>query len=80
MNATDLIYPATVPTGAGNITISPFANDSTVVIKVNNVQVASGGTSGSITLASSGVTAVSITVTSPDGSTTRSYTLNVSKG
>lgn len=80
MNSTDLIYTATVPTGAGTITISPFANDPSVVIKVNNVIVASGGTSGSITLASSGATSVPITVTSPDGSTTRSYTLNVSKG
>jgi hypothetical protein len=80
MNSNDLTYSATVPAGATAITVAPYAADATVVIRVNNVVVASGTASGSITLGTATPAAVvSITVTSANGLSVRNYTLNVSK-
>lgn len=79
MNATDTTYNAPVPSGAGSATVTPFAFDGTVVIKVNNVVVGSGNPSGAITLTPTGATVVTILVTSADGTSSRSYTLNITK-
>ena len=73
-------YPITVLTGSTTVTVSPTARDTSVTIKVNNVVVASGGLSTSIPLNSSGTTAITIVTSSPDGTTSRTYTFTISKG
>jgi hypothetical protein len=73
-------YSVTVLTGSTAVTVSPTARDASVTIKVNNVQIPSGGTSGSIPLNSSGTTAVTIVTSSPGGSTSKTYTFTISKG
>jgi hypothetical protein len=80
MNQTDLIYSTTVPTGAQTITVTPYAQSSGLVIKVNNVVVPSGTASGTITLNTSGTTTVPVVVSTQDGSSSRSYTINVTIG
>jgi hypothetical protein len=80
MNQTDLVYSTTVPTGAQTITVTPYAQSSGVVIKVNNVVVPSGTPSGTITLNTSGTTTVPVVVSTQDGSSSRSYTINVTIG
>lgn len=73
-------YPITVLTGSTAVTVSPTARDASVTIKVNNAPVPSGGTSVSIPLNSSGTTTVTIVTSSPDGSSSRTYTFTISKG
>jgi hypothetical protein len=80
MNDTQTDYPVTVLTGSTAVSVSPFAKDLAAVIKVNNIIIPSGQTSGSVLLNASGSTAVPIVVSSPDGSSSLTYTLNVSKG
>jgi len=73
-------YPITVLTGSTAVTVSPTARDASVTIKVNNAVVASGGLSTSIPLNSTGTTVITIVTSSPDGSTSRTYTFTISKG
>lgn len=80
MDNTKIDYPVTVLTGSTAVIITPFAIDPTAVIKVNNVVVVSGNSSGSIPLNAAGTTVVPILVSTPDGSSSRAYTLTISKG
>jgi hypothetical protein len=73
-------YPITVLTGSTAVTVSPTARDASVTIKVNNVVVASGGLSTSIPLNPTGNTAITIVTSSPDGTTSRTYSFTISKG
>lgn len=76
MNPNDLIYTAIVPSASISVKITPYAVDSSAIIKVNGAVVASGTQSGSITLAT-GTTVIPIVVSNSDGSQHRDYTLNV---
>lgn len=68
---------AVVNTRATQVTVTPTAEDPAVTIKVNNVVVPSGGTSGQFSL---GATPTVITIDVSGYSMQRSYQLTVSKG
>ena len=77
-NATDLSYTVGIASGATSMTVAPYAASSNTVVKVNGNVVVSGTPSGPITpLTSSNV--VTITVSTPDNSQTRTYTITVTK-
>jgi hypothetical protein len=78
MNATDVTYSAAVAGNTSNFTVTPYAVSTSVTIKVNNNTVVSGSASPSISLATSPA-AVQIVVTSTIDSSSRTYTVNVSK-
>ena len=80
MNQTDLVYNTTVPTGSQTITVTPSAQNSAAIIKVNNNIVVSGSPSSSITLNTAGTTTVAIVLSSQDGSSSSNYTLNITIG
>lgn len=76
-DATNLNYSVNLPNSPSTMTIAPFAASTNVVVKVNGVVVASGTPSASINVTSGMV--VTITVSSPDNTQTRSYNLTVTK-
>jgi len=76
-DATNLNYSVNLPNSPSTMTIAPFAASTNVVVKVNGVVVASGTPSASISVTSGMV--VTITVSSPDNTQTRSYNLTVTK-
>jgi protocatechuate 3,4-dioxygenase beta subunit/uncharacterized membrane protein len=73
-----LTYGVSMPNGVASLVLVPTAADAGAVIRINGSVVASGASSAAIPLAV-GSTAVAIVVTAADGSTTRSYTLQVSR-
>lgn len=77
MDSTNLNYSAALPNNPSNMTIAPYAASPAVVVKVNGTVVPSGTPSASMTVTSGMV--VSITVSTPDNSQTRSYTVTVTK-
>ncbi len=72
-----LNYVVNDPNGLTAVSVTPTVTDPTATIKVNGSTVASGAASGSITLTSGGVVAVTIVVTAQDGVTTKTYIVNV---
>lgn len=76
-DATNLNYSVNLPNNPSTMTIAPFAASSNVVVKVNGVVVTSGTPSASITVTSGMI--VTITVSTPDNTLTRSYNLTVTK-
>jgi hypothetical protein len=76
-DATNLNYSVNLPNSPSTMTIAPFAASTNVVVKVNGVVVPSGTPSSSIAVTSGMV--VTITVSSPDNTQTRSYNLTVTK-
>ena len=77
MDSTNLDYSVNLPNSPGSMTIAPFAASANTVVKVNGTVVPSGTPSVSIAITSGMV--VPITVSSPDNTQTRSYTLTVTK-
>ncbi|WP_146854126.1 choice-of-anchor D domain-containing protein, partial [Brevifollis gellanilyticus] len=71
-------YTAGVPNSTSVLTVTPTAADATAAITVNGVSVASGGTSGSIPLAV-GLNTITTVCTAPDSSSTRTYTVDVTR-
>jgi len=71
-------YTASVPNATTSVTVAPTVTDATATIKVNGTPVASGTASGSIALAV-GTNAISTIVTAQDGSTTKTYTVTVTR-
>jgi hypothetical protein len=67
-------YNLTVANAATSITVTPTVADSLATVKVNNVSLASGGTSNAITLVEGINPAINILVTAEDG-TTKNYEL-----
>jgi len=78
MDSSNLNYSITVPGGATATTVTPYALSSNAIIKVNNVAVASGSASQSISLSTTPVV-VQITTSSPFDTSSRSYALTISK-
>lgn len=76
---TQTAYQVNVETGYSAVTVTPYARDTSVAIKVDNLNVPSGGTSASIALPTTGDTSVTIVVSSPDGATSRTYSFNLWK-
>ncbi len=71
-------YTVVVANGVAAVTITPTVAGTTATVKVNNVSVASGATSGAIAL-SVGVNAITILVTAGDGTTTKTYNVTVTR-
>ncbi len=71
-------YTASVGNATTSLTLTPTSADSTATIKVNDVAVASGATSGAINLAV-GANTLTTVVTAQDGTTTATYTVVVTR-
>jgi hypothetical protein len=68
----------TATTSSSSTTITPNLTEPHATVKVNNVTVANGAASGSISL-TTGANTITIVVTAEDGTTTKTYTLVVTK-
>jgi pectin methylesterase-like acyl-CoA thioesterase len=74
-------YAFRVPFQSGAFTVTPTANSAQVQsIRVNGALVASGAASPPLALTEGAATQVDVVVTAQDGTTTRTYTLNVTEG
>jgi hypothetical protein len=71
-------YAAGVPNGTTTIAVTPTVVDDTATVTVNGVVVASGAASGTINLLV-GPNVITTVVTAQDGTTTRTYTLTVTR-
>ncbi len=71
-------YADAVANAVSTITVTPTVADATATVKVNGNTVASGSASGAIALAV-GANAVTVIVTAQDGTTTQTYTVNVTR-
>jgi hypothetical protein len=69
-------YTASVPNGTNTVSLRPTAMVGTPSVRVNNVVVASGGTSGPVSL-TVGNNSILVTVATPDLLTVKTYTINV---
>ena len=80
-SATVATYSASVSNAVGSVTVTPTAADSGASIRVNNVPLASGSTSGSIALLNTGSTAntIAVFVAAADRVTTKTYTIQVTR-
>lgn len=72
------VYTASVPYAAETLTVTPTADDGSATIAVNGQAVASGGTSPDISL-TTGETKITVEVMAQDGSTTKTYTVTVTR-
>lgn len=73
-NSSNLTYTLLVPENIGTVTVTPTASDPASTILVNGTAVASGATSGSISVQPSQSTQIQIRVTTATG-TVQTYTL-----
>ena len=73
-----IAYTLSVSNATSTITVTPTLADATASVKVNGVTVASGSPSGSIAL-SVGSNTITTIVTAQDGTTTKSYTITVTR-
>jgi trimeric autotransporter adhesin len=73
-----LMYADAVANGVTSITVTPTVADATATVKVNGNTVVSGSASAAIPLAV-GANAVTVLVTAQDGTTTQTYTVNVTR-
>ncbi|MDH5301221.1 MAG: cadherin-like beta sandwich domain-containing protein [Gammaproteobacteria bacterium] len=73
-----LAYNLTLPNSATTLALTPTADAVGASIKVNGVSVASGATSGAISL-NVGSNIISVVVTPEDGSTPRTYTVTAER-
>ncbi|MEY3896593.1 MAG: hypothetical protein RLZZ214_2113 [Verrucomicrobiota bacterium] len=72
------VYAASVSNATTSITITPTVTDTAATLKVNGVTVASGSASASIPL-TVGTNTISTVITAPDGTTTSTYTITVTR-
>ena len=77
-NSGIISYNTTVSNATTSIRLTPTALESMATITVNGTPVASGAASGSIAL-STGLNQITIVVTAGDGTTTKTYTVDVYK-
>ncbi len=77
-SGTTTTYTTSVSNATTSVTVTATAQDANAKIKVNGVAVASGTASGSIALAV-GQTTITTTVTAQDGTTTRTYSITVTR-
>jgi hypothetical protein len=71
-------YTASVPNATTSITVTPTVADANATVTVNSVPVTSGTPSGSIAL-NIGSNAITTVVTAQDSTTTKTYTLTVTR-
>jgi gliding motility-associated-like protein len=77
-SGTTTTYTTSVGNAETSVTVTPTAQDANAIIKVNGVGVTSGTASGSIALAV-GQTTINTVVTAQDGTTTRTYSITVTR-
>ncbi len=78
--AANTSYTLSVPYSTATMTVKPMTSDANATMTVNGTTLASGTTSAPIALAEGTTTAINIAVTAQDGTTTRTYTLTVTRG
>jgi hypothetical protein len=78
LEAATVAYTASVPNATTSLTVTPTAAGAGSVIKVNGTAVATGTPSAAIALAV-GKTAITIDVTAQNGTTKKTYTVNVTR-
>jgi hypothetical protein len=78
-NADTLSYTAIVPNATSSITVTPTAQAASATIKVNGTTVSSGTASPAISLNPGDNTTITIALTSQDSTTTKTYTLVVTR-
>ena len=71
-------YTASVPNATTSITVTPTLSDATATVKVKGTTVTPGTASGAISLVV-GTNVITTVVTAQDGTTTKSYTVNVTR-
>jgi alpha-tubulin suppressor-like RCC1 family protein len=71
-------YIATASGSTSSITLTPILTDTNASVKVNGVTEASGSTSAEVSL-SYGTTIINTVVTAQDGTTTKTYTVTVTR-
>ncbi len=71
-------YSATVST-ITSVTVTPTVSDPNATVKVNGTAVASGTASASIALGGGATTTINIVVTAPDGITTQTYSVAITR-
>ncbi|MBB3058876.1 cadherin-like beta sandwich domain-containing protein, partial [Mucilaginibacter gotjawali] len=71
-------YTASVVNSVSSVTVTPTISDASATIKVNGTTVNSGTASGAIPL-SVGANIITTIVTAQDGSTTKTYTITVTR-
>jgi hypothetical protein len=71
-------YSAAVPHDVASVTITPLSSATTSVVRVNGVMLSPGSASAGIPLAE-GTNTLSVTVTAADNTTTRTYTVVISR-
>ncbi|RYF28675.1 MAG: IPTL-CTERM sorting domain-containing protein [Comamonadaceae bacterium] len=71
-------YTASVSNATTSLTVTPTVAAASATVTVNGVAVTSGNPSGSIALVV-GATTITTVVTAPDGSTTKTYTVTVTR-
>jgi len=72
------VYTASVPYATASVTITPTTSDPTATVIVNGTTVTSGSASGVITL-NQGSNTITTVVTAQDGTTTKTYTVKVTR-
>ena len=72
-------YAVNVGNDVASITVTPTVADDGASVTVDGVMVVSGATSAAITLAVGVAKAIAIVVTAEDGSTTKTYTVTVTR-
>jgi len=71
-------YTSTVSNGVTSITVTPTTSDTTATVTVNGNTVRSGSLSSGISL-NPGINIITVLVTAQDGTTTKTYALNVTR-
>jgi trimeric autotransporter adhesin len=71
-------YTASVVYSVTGLTVTPTASDAAAVVRVNGTPVTSGSPSAAISLAA-GENVITVLVTAPDGATTQTYTVTVTR-
>jgi hypothetical protein len=71
-------YTDSVANSVSSVTVTPTTNQANATVKVNGVAVTSGSSSGAITL-NVGSNAITTLVTAQNGTTTKTYTIVVTR-
>ena len=77
-NTNTITYAVNVSSSINSITVTPTVNEANATVTVNGTIVASAAASAPITL-TNGLNAIAIVVTAQNGTTIKTYTLNVNK-
>lgn len=77
-NSSTLDYAATVPYATASMSITPTVAEPHATVRINGVAVASGSASGAVSL-EPGPNVITTVVTAQDGTTTKTYTLTVTR-